>query len=132
MRAIGTISTEQDARRFADYLLTLKIRSRPEPSSNGCIIWVIDEDHLARAQDELATFQRNPADPRYGGAARTAELIRKEQTLEEKRFRKNFIDLRSRWSRANPRRAKLQQLKHRQRTWWKSRHTGQECQKRTF
>lgn len=100
MRQIGTIPTEPDAMRFADYLLTLDIPNEIEYSetSGAWNVWVEHDDHLDRAMAELATFTANPSDPRYDAATKQAHVVRKEQTKAQERRRSNFVDVRTRWS----------------------------------
>jgi len=98
MRQIGTVADPQNANRLADYLLTLGIRSRIEASDTGAAVWIYDEDQRERATGELAQFNANPADPRYEAAARQARQIEQQAQAEEKRYRKNVVELRERWS----------------------------------
>jgi GlpG protein len=100
MRQIGSIPDLRDAGRFGDYLLTLGIGNSVEesPSSGEWAVWVEHDDDLDRAAGELSAFVANPADPRYNGATRQAKTIRAEQERAAERRRKNFTDVRTRWS----------------------------------
>src|SRR6187397_1104243 len=61
MRQIGNLSTEQDARRFADYLLTQGVESKALKESDGqWAIWVRDENKLDQAREHYTHFQSNP------------------------------------------------------------------------
>lgn len=75
MRTAGQIRDKQQARRFADYLLTRGISVRLTACPEGFTLWVYDEDHLPDVRDELARFLAAPADPRYD-VAREAEQLR--------------------------------------------------------
>ena len=97
---IGTIPSDADAERFSDYLVTQQIGNMVEESAAGdWAVWVENDDHLDRAKSELHQFLRNPADPRYGGASRAAEKIRKDQAKQQKRKRAEYVDVRTRWGR---------------------------------
>jgi GlpG protein len=97
MREIGTIPEARDAQRLADYLLTLGIRSRVDALPQGASIWVYDEDQREQARQELGQFLSNPADPRYDEASRQARLLERQAAAQEKKYRKNVVDLRGRW-----------------------------------
>lgn len=75
MRTAGQIRDKQQARRFADYLLTRGISVRLTTCPEGFTLWVYDEDHLPAVREELARFLAAPADPRYD-VAREAEQLR--------------------------------------------------------
>lgn len=83
MRQLATLPDAATAHAFADYLLTLQIPTKLEQDGNGWAIWVRDEDHLPRARQELEEFNRNPSDPRYSSASRTAGDLRQRQRKEE-------------------------------------------------
>ena len=97
MRQIGTLPTEPEARRFADYLLSLGMTTRLDAGPEGVAIWVREEDQVARATEELAAFSAQPADPRYAAAAKEAEALRREAVRKERAYRKNFVEVRDRW-----------------------------------
>jgi len=98
MRQIGTIPDAADAKRFADYLLTLGITTRIDPSPEGAIVWVHREDRVQEAGAELAAFRANPRDPKYQAVASTARRIRKEAEERQREHEQKSIDLRNRWA----------------------------------
>jgi GlpG protein len=98
MRQIGTMTDPADARRFADYLLTLGITTRVDPSPQGSIVWVHREDRLPEALDELAAYQKNPRDPKYQAVAGEARKLRREAEQSRREHEKKSIDLRNRWA----------------------------------
>jgi len=100
MRQIGSIPHPHDAERFGDYLLTLGIGNSVEesPSTGHWAVWVEHDDDLDRAAGELSAFLANPTDPRYVDATRRAKDVRAEQERAAERRRKNFQDVRTRWS----------------------------------
>ncbi len=65
MRQIGVLSDEAHAQRFVRYLAGQGIDALAEPSDEGWAIWVREEDHRQKAQDELAQFLVEPDHPRY-------------------------------------------------------------------
>ncbi|MBX6316455.1 MAG: rhomboid family intramembrane serine protease [Isosphaeraceae bacterium] len=108
MRQIGVIADENDAKALADYLLTQEITTRLDRSSQGGIaIWVHREEKVEQAKRELAEFLQNPGDPKYQGASRAAQTLRKKKEQEERQHRKNSIDLRERWAHRPARRYPL-------------------------
>jgi GlpG protein len=98
MRQAGTLPGEQEAERFADYLLTLGITTRLEKQGDAWAVWIREEERVPQAKQELAAFTSNPADPRYAGAADKARSIRRETAEKEDQARKNVVELRGRWS----------------------------------
>lgn len=99
MRQIGTIADEGEAKALGDYLLTLNIPTKIDPSSKGGFaVWVRREDQVERARGELEAFLRDPADVKYQGAALTAKQIRKRAEKLEREHRKNTVELGGRWS----------------------------------
>jgi GlpG protein len=100
MRQIGSIAEERDAQRLADFLLTCGIKNQVEPAGDEWAIWVYDEDRVQEGRERLAEFRRNPDDPRFAGVAQAAEKLRAEQIEKQQRIRKQKIDVRARWERA--------------------------------
>ena len=108
MRQVGTLLKEQDAYRFADYLLTQGITVHAEPDGDEWVIWVRDEDHLDRAEQELENFSRAPDDRRYRDVASAAQSIRHQEVYRREQTRKNLVEMRGRWKGAGvPRRSPL-------------------------
>lgn len=102
MRQAGTLATEPDATRFADYLLMLGITTRVLAESNGFSVWVRDEEKIDQARVELEQFRQNPTDTRYGKAHSVAREIREREQREVVQARKNIVDaqtIRKRWAR---------------------------------
>jgi GlpG protein len=97
LRQIGTVPRSLDARAFADYLLSLGVKTRVDDRPEGWDVWIYNEDHLQQARDELEAFLRQPDDPRYRQATPTAQAIRRNQMQLEKTFRKNYRDAGDLW-----------------------------------
>jgi GlpG protein len=98
MRQAGTLSSKQDAERFANYLLTLDISSKVEPAGEQWAIWIHDENQIPRSKEELEQFQRQPQDERYRASERAAKLARREAAEKLRQAQKNYIDMRNEWS----------------------------------
>lgn len=94
MRQAGTISSKQDAERFADYLLTLGISTKIEPAADQWAVWIRDENQIARSREELEQFQRDPADDRYRAAEQAARAARRDAAAKERQAKKNYVDMR--------------------------------------
>jgi GlpG protein len=97
MRQLGTVADERAAQRFADYLLTKGITVSLDTETDGCRIWVRNEDHLEPARREFAEFVAAPTAPVYEDAARHAEFLRAEERKRVKEAKKNLVDVRTRW-----------------------------------
>jgi GlpG protein len=98
MRQAGTLTNEQDAKRFVDYLLTLGIEAKADHAADGSIIWIYDETRLAEGKAELSAFRNHPQDAKYAEAPRKAEALRREATTAQRRAARNVVDMRTRWS----------------------------------
>lgn len=79
-------------------MLAQGVTTRLDPSAEGWAIWVREEDQVARAAQELAEFKARPDDPRYASAAATADALRREADRRERQFRRNYVEVRQRWS----------------------------------
>jgi GlpG protein len=97
LRQIGTLPKNLNPKAFADYLLALGMKTRVDDRPEGWDVWIYNEDHFQQARDELQAYLRQPDDPRYRGAAETAESIRRKEKELEKKFRKNFRDSSDVW-----------------------------------
>ncbi len=99
MRQAGTLPSKQDAERFADYLLTLGIGSKIDPSADQWAIWILDENQVPRSKQELQQYLQEPHDSRYLAAERDAKVTRREAAERTKHAQRNYVDVRQRWSR---------------------------------
>jgi rhomboid protease GlpG len=97
MRQAGTIATEAEAARFADYLFAHGVAAKVEPDGNGWAVWVRDEEQVARATEELNQFVANPTNEKYVVAGQEAKARRENLARREKEARRNFVDLSRRW-----------------------------------
>jgi GlpG protein len=104
MRQLATLPAEDQARAFADYLLTLRIETRLDPEPGGWAVWVCDEDRVAQARAELEQFTRNPSDPRYARAGREAEALRNQEDQAERAYARRHVEMRDRFNDAAARR----------------------------
>ena len=78
MRQAGTLPTEAEANRFADFLSTQGIQNRVEGQAETWGVWVLDEDRLPEAQAELEAFRNNPAEPRFAVERKKVEQARRQ------------------------------------------------------
>jgi GlpG protein len=97
MRQLATLPAEDQARAFADYLLTLRIETRLDPEPGGWAVWVCDEDRVAQARAELEQFTRNPSDPRYSRAGREAGALRRQEDQAERAYARRQVAMRDRF-----------------------------------
>lgn len=102
MRHIGNLPHADAARAFHDYLLAQGVPSNIEEEGDGeaeWSVWIINEDQVDDARDELARFQTDPSAPEYAVAAEKARHIRREQERREREIRKKTVDIRRKWER---------------------------------
>jgi GlpG protein len=97
LRQIGTVPKSLDPKGFADYLLSLGMKTRIDDHPEGWAVWIYDEDHVEQARDALRSYLSHPDDPRYRDVARAAEMIRRNEQLLDKKFRKNYRDAADLW-----------------------------------
>jgi GlpG protein len=98
LRQIGTLPRGIDPKIFADYLLTLGIKSRVDDRPEGWLVWIYNEDHVGRASDELQGYRADPSDPRYQQAVDAAAAIRRREQDRDKEFRKNYREVSDLWA----------------------------------
>jgi GlpG protein len=99
MRRIGTLSNEDDARRFAEYLYAQDVRTRVDQASEHWEIWALDEDRVDVARRELDEFRAAPHAEKYAAATRDAEQKRNAELRQAIQARKQRVNLRERWDR---------------------------------
>ena len=99
MRQIGTLSSEQQARTFENYLLTRDIKSTMDETEEGWIVWIHNEDQIEQAREELSTYLADADAPIYHEVSETARTARKKTQKLNKRAHKQVVDVRERWNR---------------------------------
>ena len=97
MRPVGTLNDGALARRFGDYLVTLGIANRVDPSREGWTVWIVDENDVERAKGEYGPFTANPSDPRYDRAS-DAERIRRDEAREDEERTRRITSPRQEWT----------------------------------
>ena len=66
MRHIGTIAEHKQAERFVHVLASQQIEATLRPlQETGYAVWVLDEERVATARQQLDTFLVMPDDPRF-------------------------------------------------------------------
>ncbi len=98
MRQFGTLPKAFDPKLLADYLLTLGMKTRVDEQPECWSFWIYNEDHVARARDELQSYVRNHQDPRYQTAVDAAQAIRQKERQLDQEFRKNYREVADLWS----------------------------------
>jgi GlpG protein len=85
MRLIGQLSSEEQAQRFAAFLLSRGIHHQVETEGDGhWAVWIQEEDRVAEAQQWLARFRAAPDAPEFVDAARRARTQRAAETAQER------------------------------------------------
>ncbi len=102
MRKIGEIPQDDEARLFCDHLYAQGIACEAEENSAGVwSVWVHDDRDLDRAEEELARFTANPADPVYRGTRGAARAIQKQEKRDATQSRMKVVDLRTKLGEAS-------------------------------
>lgn len=102
MRLIATLSNNNQAQRFSDFLLLQGIENKIVLEANGdAEIWVISESQLEKAEQLFKNFLQDPQQPRYEEARSQAQLLKAQKLQEEARNRSKVIDVRTHWHRYN-------------------------------
>ena len=80
MRQIGEIDNEADAKRFSDYLNANGITHDLQDEDTGSwLIWVHEEDLLAKTETQLNDFLKDPTSSRYSEATKTEDTDKPEE-----------------------------------------------------
>ena len=80
MRQIGEIDNEADAKRFSDYLNASGITHDLQDEDTGSwLVWVHDEDLLAKAEAQLNDFLKDPTSSRYPEATKKEATDKPEE-----------------------------------------------------
>ncbi|MFK7777004.1 MAG: rhomboid family intramembrane serine protease [Gimesia sp.] len=99
MRKIGSLVSEQQAKRFEDFMLTKGIGVTVEFTSDQWTVWVYDEDEVDQAKSALEEFLKNPDAEKYQQAAHEAGAIREEKIKKARAAVKKQINVRETWNR---------------------------------
>ena len=104
MRQLCNLDGEIQAQQFSAYLFTLGIaaavdaeQSTGDPASTKWVIWILEEDELSRAREQLALFLENPDDPRYAEAVRQASRLLREEAEQREQVKKQQVDMQGKW-----------------------------------
>lgn len=98
MRHIGTLPTQAEATKFADFLLTEDIRINADADGDEWAIWVFDEDKVPQAKEELEAFRENPSAEKYAAASSKAAALREKEIREHKAAKKRVVRSTDRWN----------------------------------
>jgi GlpG protein len=99
----GHIDTEEHAKILSNYLYIQNIENHVEYNNGSWELWILDSDHLDKAEKQLADYMANPNNPEYAKSFELAEKkrIQHEKDLEEfqkKMYTRNRIFSRWRFS----------------------------------
>lgn len=102
MRTIGRLEDESKAKIFSNFLFAREIDNEIEPSEAGeWIIWVHSEDKIEESKELLVRFKKNPDDPNYAEAGRTAHQKKRHEKKKARQSRTRHVDVRSTWVRGD-------------------------------
>ncbi len=92
MRLIGQLQDIKQGQRFAAYLITVGIPARADESdTEGCEVWIEEEDDLLQAKKELAEFLQQPDASKYANSIPVAQKIRRSKENKKKRIQKKIV-----------------------------------------
>lgn len=97
MREIGSVETEELARRLVSYLATQSIGSSRNEEDGGWTIWVLNDEDLPRARQILSEFRQSPDAPEYLAAVVQAKELSRAAEQEQRLIRRRKIDVTQRW-----------------------------------
>jgi len=96
MRQVGSLDSEEAARRFGDYLVVCGIDNQVEAGQDGqWAVWVFSEQQVKQAAAEFARFGAAPTDAEFVKASREGRALRARQAQEAKS--PPVVDMRLRW-----------------------------------
>ncbi|MCA9039823.1 MAG: rhomboid family intramembrane serine protease [Planctomycetaceae bacterium] len=97
MRLIGKLDSLEQARTFAEYLLSKNIPSSVDQDESGWDVWIVEEDHIETARAELEAFKQDPQAEKYKtGAVAGRKQLKVVQKQQRKQAARN-IDVRQQW-----------------------------------
>ncbi len=98
MRQIGTLPSETEARTFADYVLTQSIRTNVEQDGEVWAVWVLEEDQVPSAKEELEAFRENPGAEKYAEAKSKADALREKEIKKSREVKKKVVRANETWN----------------------------------
>ncbi len=101
MRQIGTLPSETEARKFADYVLTRDIRTNIEADDSAWVVWVLEEDQVTQAKTELEQFRENPNADKYVNAKAAADALRAREIKKHREVKKKVVRANETWNQSN-------------------------------
>ena len=98
MRQLGTLPTQAEAQRFADYAFTQEIRVKVDADGDRWAIWVFDEDKVPAAKTELEAFRENPEAEKYAAARSQADALREKEIRQHRAAKKRVVRASESWN----------------------------------
>ena len=97
MRRLGTLPDRDSAAVFRDHLYAQGIEIRLDQQGSEWALWILDEDKLSQAHEELAQFQTHSQDPRYAASQAAADAVRQQRVSEVIAARQRQVNMSDRW-----------------------------------
>ncbi len=97
MRRLGTLPDRDSAAVFRDHLYAQGMEIRLDQVGSEWALWILDEDKLSQAREELVQFQTHPQDPRYAASQAAAEAVRQQRVSEVIAARQRQVNMSDRW-----------------------------------
>ena len=106
MRQLCSFDGEIQAQQFAAYLFLMGIHTTIDvettadaPALSNWVVWIVEEDDLVQAQEELERFLQNPGDPCYENSVQQAGQQLKKEAEQRQQIQKKQVNMQSQWKR---------------------------------
>lgn len=97
MRLIGQLDSADDARLFSQYLFSRNIPSTIDEDDGQWDIWIVEEDQVDVAKEELESFRLNPQDEKYKAGAIAGQKVLKETKKQQRQQAARQVNMRRQW-----------------------------------
>ena len=104
MRQLCSFDGEIQAQQFAAYLFLMGITTTIDvetnadtPALSSWVVWILEEDDLVQAQEELDRFLQNPGDPCYANSVQQAGQQLKKEAEQRQQNQKKQVNMQSQW-----------------------------------
>jgi GlpG protein len=99
------LPSEAEARAFADYVLTQNIRTNVEPDGDTWAVWILEEDQVPIAKEELTAFRNDPGAEKYREAKSKADALRDKEIQRSREVKKKVVRANETWNQSSMQRS---------------------------
>ena len=97
MRELTTLTNQLHADRLAAWLVTESVPANVDEEDGQWVIWIVNDDDRARAQQLLGEFQKDPDNPRYDSALVDARKLAQQESASRKKAQKRQVNVSQHW-----------------------------------